>query len=327
MGFTSQMGEILAAGDVLVHSSAGLTVLESLIRGCPVISYGFGYGHVRESNRAFERFGLARVARNREELGPALRQALLERPEPDGSFAVRSSTASLILSSGRRVVPVPSWRLRAVRGVTALSATVLVAGCAATTSFAYSFISEFASTDATTQVPTARPEIGLMIDTSSQQEPMLAQELSGSGIHFSFAVYKPNPTSVLDAMVHHDEIIPRLPDGGVVSWIHTRSELGRLIHTMFGRHFLYASSGPSLAQWLLAHGDGGRLVAGAVRLSDHGPWPHRLHIHKGEIVELQVKNAADARVLLQRLERVLRHDGLEHAVPVTRLLESSGVQI
>ena len=62
MGFTDRMGDVLAAADVLVHSSAGLTVLEAIIRGCPVVSYGFGYGHVRASNAALERFELAQVA-------------------------------------------------------------------------------------------------------------------------------------------------------------------------------------------------------------------------------------------------------------------------
>ena len=52
MGFTDRMGDVLAASDALIHSSAGLTVLEAIIRGCPVISYGFGYGHVRASNAA-----------------------------------------------------------------------------------------------------------------------------------------------------------------------------------------------------------------------------------------------------------------------------------
>jgi hypothetical protein len=327
MGFTDRMGEILAAADTLVHSSGGLTVLESLIRGCPVISYGFGYGHVRESNRAFQRFGLAQVARKPAELGPAIRQALLQRPEPDGSFAKRPTTASLILSSERRVIPLPNWRVRAVRSAAALGATVLVAGTAATTSFAYAFISDFAPTGPTTQVTTARSEIGVMIDTSSKQLPVLAQKLSGSDVHFSFAVYRPDLTAVANALLYNDETIPRLPDGGAVSWIHTRSELGRLIHYMFGSHFLYASSGPSLAQWALAHGDGGHPVAGAVRLSDHGHWPRRLQLHRGEIVELQVKNVGDARALLERLGRVLRHDGLHKAVPVTELLKDSGVQI
>jgi glycosyltransferase involved in cell wall biosynthesis len=47
MGFTDRMGDVLAASDALIHSSAGLTVLEAIIRGCPVISYGFGYGWPR----------------------------------------------------------------------------------------------------------------------------------------------------------------------------------------------------------------------------------------------------------------------------------------
>ncbi len=70
MGFTNRMSDMLAAANVLIHSSAGLTVLEAIIRGCPVISYGFGYGHVRVSNQALERFKLAQVARTEAELQP-----------------------------------------------------------------------------------------------------------------------------------------------------------------------------------------------------------------------------------------------------------------
>src|ERR1035437_4174471 len=112
MGFTDRMGDVLAAADVLVHSSAGLTVLEAIIRGCPVVSYGFGYGHVRASHRALERFGLAQVARSEEDIAPALGRALLHRPDPDPSFARRPSTASLIFSDERRVSQLPAWRLR-----------------------------------------------------------------------------------------------------------------------------------------------------------------------------------------------------------------------
>ncbi len=83
MGFTDRMGDVLAACDALIHSSAGLTVLEAIIRGCPVVSYGFGYGHVRASNTALERFGLAQVARAYDEIPPALERALQRRPEPD----------------------------------------------------------------------------------------------------------------------------------------------------------------------------------------------------------------------------------------------------
>ena len=91
MGFTDRMGDVLAAADVLVHSSAGLTVLEAIIRGCPVVSYGFGYGHVRASNEALERFKLAQVAQHDSDLGPKIEHALEHEPEPDGRFARRPS--------------------------------------------------------------------------------------------------------------------------------------------------------------------------------------------------------------------------------------------
>ena len=107
LGFTNRMGEVLAASNVLIHSSVGLTVLEAIIRGCPVISYGFGYGHVRVSNHALERFKLAQVARSVTELGPAIERALAERLEPDELVCERPSTAALILNSTRRVQPLP----------------------------------------------------------------------------------------------------------------------------------------------------------------------------------------------------------------------------
>ena len=98
VGFTDRMGDWLAAGDALVHSTGGLTVLESHIRGCPAISYGWGRGHIRLNNRAFRRFGLADVVESRAELGAALRRALVRRKPQDLSFASLPSAASLVLA-------------------------------------------------------------------------------------------------------------------------------------------------------------------------------------------------------------------------------------
>ena len=96
-GFTDQMPEWLAAGDVLVHSTGGLTMLEAIVRGCAPISYGWGRGHVRLNNEAFERFGLAAVASTRSELRVALERALAARPQPDLSFAALPTAASCVL--------------------------------------------------------------------------------------------------------------------------------------------------------------------------------------------------------------------------------------
>ena len=119
MGFTDRMGDVLAASDALIHSSAGLTVLEAIIRGCPVISYGFGYGHVRASNRALERFGLAQVARDARRAWPRARRGRSpSAPSPIHAFARRPSTASLILADERRARRLPRWRLRTARALT-----------------------------------------------------------------------------------------------------------------------------------------------------------------------------------------------------------------
>ncbi len=99
-GFTEQMPDWFAAADVLVHSTAGLTVLEAIMRGCGVVSYGWGRGHVRVNNEAFVRFGLAEVARTRNELGDALLHALEASGAPDESFTKLPSAASAVLSLG-----------------------------------------------------------------------------------------------------------------------------------------------------------------------------------------------------------------------------------
>jgi processive 1,2-diacylglycerol beta-glucosyltransferase len=96
-GFTESMPDWLAAADALVHSTAGLTILEALIRGCPAISFGWGRGHIRLNNAAFRRFGLAEVADTEDELESALVRALEARRAPDLTYAARLSAASLVL--------------------------------------------------------------------------------------------------------------------------------------------------------------------------------------------------------------------------------------
>jgi UDP-glucose 4-epimerase len=115
LGFTEQMSDWMAAADAMIHATAGLTVLEAHIRGCPVVSYGFSAGHLRANNAAFERFGLAEVAHNEHELESVLRHVTRERQSPDSSFASLPSIASRALTVRPRVRPQPVWRLRTER--------------------------------------------------------------------------------------------------------------------------------------------------------------------------------------------------------------------
>jgi UDP-N-acetylglucosamine:LPS N-acetylglucosamine transferase len=88
----------MAASDALVHSTGGLTVLEARMRGLPVVSYGWGRGHIRPNNAAFERFGLAEVVSDRAELRRVL-EGTLARPRPSSDVLDSlPSAASLILA-------------------------------------------------------------------------------------------------------------------------------------------------------------------------------------------------------------------------------------
>jgi UDP-glucose 4-epimerase len=326
MGFTDRMGDVLAASDALVHSSAGLTVLEAIIRGCPVISYGFGYGHVRASNAALMRFGLAQVATKEGDLLPALERALQSRPEPDGSFARRPSTASLILSDERRARTLPRWRMRTARAVTGLTATVAVGLWAMTTGASYSLVSHFAHMRPTTAVATDRPEVGVLVDAPASQLPAIASTLGAAGVHASLGLDRaPSTTAELGLRRLGDQVVPRLDGGGLVRWLGTRGTLDQLSDRMgYSRHFLYASSGPSVGQWLFAHGAGGHLVAGAVKLDD--PDDPIGKLRPGEVVELTVRDAGTLTPMLEKLGAQLSAEHLR-GVPVGRLMRDAEQQV
>ena len=68
LGFTDKMPEILAAADVLVHSTGGVTCLEAKAAGTPVVSYGLPVGHARLNTRAMAALDLLRLANDTDEL-------------------------------------------------------------------------------------------------------------------------------------------------------------------------------------------------------------------------------------------------------------------
>src|SRR5271163_3755146 len=67
-GFTDRMPELLAAADVLVHSTGGVTCLEARAAGTPVVSYGLPVGHARLNTRAMATLDLLRLANDTDEL-------------------------------------------------------------------------------------------------------------------------------------------------------------------------------------------------------------------------------------------------------------------
>jgi processive 1,2-diacylglycerol beta-glucosyltransferase len=102
LGFVDDMPTLLAATDALVHSTAGLTVLEAIMVGSRPISYGWGIAHIRGNNRAFARFGIAEVATTADELRASLRRAVAAPRVPrHEEFAALPAAADVVLGLAR----------------------------------------------------------------------------------------------------------------------------------------------------------------------------------------------------------------------------------
>ncbi len=227
------------------------------------------------------------------------------------------------MSDERRIQPLPAWRVRTARYITGTAAALLIAGWTLTTGASYSLVSHFVHMRPVTAVATARPEVGVLIDAPAAEIPTIANDLSERGIRASFALARPSQDTLVVA--YGDQAVPRLPNGGLVRWLGARDQLRDLMAQLgFHHHFLYASSGPSIGQWFMAHGAGGRLVAGAVRLRDSDD--HVGHLHAGEVIELTVNNSREVAILLGRLDQGLRGEHLS-AVPVGQLMRDAGTSV
>ena len=143
----------------------------------------------------------------------------------------------------------------------------------------------------------------------------------------SFALSRAPAAGQLRGLGPGDQAIPRLQGGGLVRWLETGDQLHRLTAPLgvYRQHnFIYASSAPSFGQWLLAHGAGGRLVAGAVRLQDGHEQIGTLRM--GEVIEVSSSSVSGVLTIVRRLCRQLHSDHLR-AVSLDRLMRDAGVKV
>ncbi len=115
LGFTDRMNDLLAAADVLVHSTGGVTCLEAFVCGCPVIAYGAPPGHAGRVARVMGSLGLAQAPRSPAELAEAIARTLAQ-PRPARRLPdCGPSTASLVVRTSQRIRPLPRSRFRRIR--------------------------------------------------------------------------------------------------------------------------------------------------------------------------------------------------------------------
>ena len=215
--------------------------------------------------------------------------------------------------------------MAAARAIAGTAAALLIASWTLTTGASYSLVSHFVHMRPVTAVATSRPEVGVLVDAPVSEVPAIANYLAVHGIRASFAVGAPAALQAPVVVANGDQALPRLPKGGLVRWLGTRDQLGDLVARLgFHHHFLYVSSGPSVGQWWMAHGAGGRLVAGAVRLRDGEDRVGRLHA--GEVIELAVGSSRECPSLVGKLDRRLSTEHLQ-AVTIGQLIRDAGSSV
>jgi UDP-N-acetylglucosamine:LPS N-acetylglucosamine transferase len=103
-GFTDKMPQLLAAADVLVHSTGGVTCLEAKAAGTPVVSYGLPVGHARLNTRAMATLDLLRLANDTDELREHVQASFAESGNAESSSSrhpAEGSLEELLASDGR----------------------------------------------------------------------------------------------------------------------------------------------------------------------------------------------------------------------------------
>jgi UDP-N-acetylglucosamine:LPS N-acetylglucosamine transferase len=333
--FTDKMPELLSAADVLVHSTGGVTCLEAMAAGTPVVSYGLPVGHARVNTRAMAALDLVRLANDTKELREHVQASFAADPQATQRTAAENGgerdpvAADVVLHAPQRVRPIPRWRLRAVALATQLVLLLGVGTWMMSTDEVTALASKILRVHALKSVRTNQPDVGLIVHTPARDLSLVASELAGRGIHVSFADDSGVPSPATIAKLHElgDELLPEVPGSSVLRWVRTRGVLRAQARALGLRHrfyYLQPPGGLTVGQLVLGRTAGATPVCGALRLNAEGPLPQR-PTRAGDVVVVQVDGSSSSVLGLERIVGWLGGDGLG-AEPLAWLTRSPAIK-
>jgi processive 1,2-diacylglycerol beta-glucosyltransferase len=321
LGFTDKMPELLAAADVLVHSTGGVTCLEAMATGTPVVSYGLPVGHARLNTRAMAALDLLRLANDTDELREHVCATFAEEPRaaeahPGVSPSTRRPAAAvdLVLDAPRRVHPIPVWRLRLVALATQLTLLLAVGTWMMSTDEVAALADKVLHVHPLTHVATTQPNVGVIVDVPLQGMVRVAGQLAARGIHVSFAdgAHVPSHVQIMALRSLGDQLMPAVPSSAALRWVHTRSVLHRQAHALGLRHrfyYLQPRGGLSVGQLVLARSEGALPVCGALRISAGSSLPQR-PMRAGDVLVVELGGSSASVAGLERIVSGLASEGL-----------------
>jgi UDP-N-acetylglucosamine:LPS N-acetylglucosamine transferase len=311
--FTERMPELLAAADVLIDSTLGVTALEALTAGCRVIAFGAPPGHSRDNARALAALGLAEAPSSRRQListllGATTAGAVLQRQ----TLPPADPLAAAILGIRPRVSAVRSPRTSLI--VTfGLAAAVGLAMLTFASPIPYPVVAGALGLGSLTHVRTHAREVGLIVETSQADIPELEAVLAREQLRASFAVAQPPAAATTVSVAeHHDALVPELPDNTSVPQMftigrelrHLASALG-LVHRFY---YYVRGSALTLGEYLLARTDGGLPVTESVVVNatgDGGSWRVSSPVEPGSILVIDASRVRAPRRALAALRSLL----------------------
>jgi len=303
LGFSDRMTDLLAAADVLVHSTGGVTTLEALARGCPVVAYGAPRGHAPLLAREMAALGLISHARSTAELKASL---LTVPTEPSITLTPGADAARLVLELEPRVELSSHTRLtRTAAMAVALTAMAFAFFASDVT---YPVVAEALALPEATSISTNRHAVALVIRGHPRTLLELAPLARGLHLRASVAISGPMSSAGVARLRRAGlDPIPELRARGVRSWFDVSQQLGEQ-RSLYGLgpsfYYLAPDDGFTLTDYLLARRLGGRPLRGT-SVSTAGSAPS-LHAREILVFTLEPDRApirAALRGLIRELER------------------------
>jgi UDP-N-acetylglucosamine:LPS N-acetylglucosamine transferase len=322
LGFTDQMPDLLTAADVLVHSTGGVTCLEAMARGCPVVSYGLSIGHAKLNTRKMAEHEFVLLAEDPVELVERVEHGLGRRATRQPAAAAAEAVldaASAVLAAPRRVSQIARWRLRVV-SVAVAALLSLTAGAWMMSTDEVAALAAVVGIHPVKSLKTIYPAVGVIVYAPGGEVATVAARLHSEGLQGSVATTVAPQAAVRRTLrAAGDEAIPTLARSGLFAWLRTPAQLrheARALHLR--RHFYYLEPpSPSLGELLLARTAGGLPVRGAVVLGAHTTLPKQ-PLREGDIVVISLSSTRATLAAIDRLAHVLHGDGLI-GLPLSRL--------
>ena len=311
------MPELLAAADVRVHSTGGVTCLEARAAGTPVVSYGLPVGHARLNTREMAALDLLRLANDTDELREHVVASFASEPPANGAdpaASVDPAAIDAVLSAPRRVRPIPRWRLRLVAAVTQLALVIALGSWMLSTDEVTSLAAKVLRVHPLAHVATHQRAVAVVVRAPSSSVSVVAYQLAERGIHVSFAddAGVPAPQRIAELKQLRDQLLPEVPSSSPLRWMRTRSVLHKQADALGLHHRFYYMQPPgglSVGQLVLARTDGATPVKGSMQLKATAPLPQR-PIRAGDVLVVEVDGSAESLLGVARIVSELSSRGL-----------------